>query len=161
MPGSSSWRDLRGRGGAWAISQFVVMAAIAGAWLLPPHWPDAVAGPLKVVGIAIAIMGTALALWSYRTLGKSMTPLPEPRAGGALVARGPYRLARHPMYGGGLVLFAGVSLATSIPALVLTLGLAILWWRKTIEEERRLSSRYEGYDAYRSATRRRFLPYLA
>jgi protein-S-isoprenylcysteine O-methyltransferase Ste14 len=159
--GSSRWREFRRRGGVWTIAQFALMAVIAGAWLLPPRWPDTVAGPLKAVGVALAVLGTSLAAASYLALGRSMTPLPEPKAGAELVAQGPYRYARHPMYGGGLLLFGGVSLVTSIPSLILTAALAVLWWRKSMLEEHRLAARYPDYDAYRGRTPRRFLPFIA
>ena len=99
-------------------------------------------------------------MWSSRTLGSALTPFPQPRAGATLVERGPYRLARHPVYGGGLLFFAGVSLARSVPSMILTVLLAVLWWRKSIAEERRLAAAYPDYAAYRTRTPRRFLPYL-
>jgi protein-S-isoprenylcysteine O-methyltransferase Ste14 len=136
------------------------MALIAAAWLFA-RWSDSVPVLLRIAGLGIAAVGLALAVWARRTLGSAFTAFPEPRSGGTLVARGPYRLARHPMYGGGLLFFAGGSLVRSTPALVLTVALAVLWWRKTVVEERRLSARYDGYEAYRRRTPRRFLPFLA
>ncbi len=136
------------------------MAVIAVTWLLPPAWPDAVSGPLQVAGLVLAALGVALAVWASRTLGPSLTPFPQPRAGGALVEDGPYGLARHPIYGAGLLFFGGVSLARSIPALLLTVALGVLWWRKSLAEERRLEAAYADYPAYRERTPRRFLPYL-
>jgi protein-S-isoprenylcysteine O-methyltransferase Ste14 len=136
------------------------MAVIGLAWLLPPAWPDAVAAALRVAGLVLAGAGVTLLVWSSRTLGNALTPFPQPRAGAALVERGPYRLARHPIYGAGLLFFAGVSLARSIPSLVLTVALAVLWWRKSLTEERRLEIAYPDYPAYRARTPHRFVPYL-
>ena len=136
------------------------MAVIAGTWLLPPAWPDAVAGALQVVGLVLAALGAGLAVWASRTLGSALTPFPQPRAGGRLAESGPYRLARHPIYGAGLLFFGGVSLARSVPGLVLTVALAVLWWQKSLAEERRLEQAYPDYAAYRERTPHRFLPYL-
>jgi protein-S-isoprenylcysteine O-methyltransferase Ste14 len=136
------------------------MAVIALAWLLPPAWPDAVIGPFRVAGLVLAGAGALLLVWASHALGNALTPFPQPRAGAALVDRGPYRLARHPIYGAGLLFFAGVSLARSIPSLVLTVGLAVLWWRKSLAEERRLEIAYPDYPEYRARTPRRFVPYL-
>jgi protein-S-isoprenylcysteine O-methyltransferase Ste14 len=133
------------------------MAVIAATWVLPPRL-DAFA--LELAGIVLAALGAALAVWASRALGSALTPFPQPRAGAQLVERGPYRLARHPIYGAGLLFFGGVSLARSIPGLVLTVGLGLLWWRKSLAEEQRLERVYPGYPAYRERTRRRFLPYL-
>ena len=62
------------------------------------------------------------------------------------------------MYGGLLLLLAGVALARSLPALVVVGALAVLWWRKSVEEERRLVHTFPGYDDYRRRTPHRFLP---
>jgi protein-S-isoprenylcysteine O-methyltransferase Ste14 len=126
--------------------------------LLPPDWPDNVRTPLKIVGILLVVVGFALALCAYRSLGRAFTPFTRPPASAARVEAGPYRFARHPMYGGGILLFAGFSLVFSIPALLLTVALAILWRAKSGAEERVLAQRFPDYDAYRRRTPRRFLP---
>ena len=59
------------RGGGWVVAQFALMAVIAATWLLPPAWPDAVAGPLRVVGLVLAGLGVALVVWASRTLGSA------------------------------------------------------------------------------------------
>jgi protein-S-isoprenylcysteine O-methyltransferase Ste14 len=86
---------------------------------------------------------------------------PEPKRRDGVVSSGPYGYARHPMYGGLLLLFGGISLARSIPALVLTAALGVLWWRKSVVEERRLIAAYPDYPAYRQRVRRRFVPFVA
>jgi protein-S-isoprenylcysteine O-methyltransferase Ste14 len=134
------------------------MAGITAAWLLPPDWPDNARTPLKIVGILLVVVGFALALWAYRSLGRAFTPFTRPPVSAGRVEVGPYRFARHPMYGGGILLFAGFSLVFSIPALVLTAALAILWRAKSGAEERALAQRFRDYDAYRRRTPRRFLP---
>jgi protein-S-isoprenylcysteine O-methyltransferase Ste14 len=158
--GSSRWSEFRAQGGLWVLAQFALMAAIAAAWLLPPQWPDSVARPLNVLGILLAVLGVGLAMWAYRSLGRSFTTYTTPPAGGERVEAGPYRLARHPLYGGGILLFAGVSLAFSISALVLTAALAVLWRAKSGVEERALARRFPDYEAYRRRTPRRFLPFV-
>jgi len=120
----------------YVVAQFVVMAAIVGSWLVPPRFPD---GALEAVGAALAAAGIGLAVWAYQALGPAFTAFPEPR--GDRVATGPYRYLRHPMYIGGIAFFAGVSLAFTVPGLVLTAVLALLWWRKGRLEERLLAER--------------------
>ena len=111
-------------------------------------------------GSALAAAGAAFLVWASHTLGNALTPFLRPRPGASLVERGPYRLARHPIYGGGLLVFGGVSLARSVPSLVLTVLLAALWWRKSLAEEERLEHAYPEYPAYRERTPHRFLPYV-
>jgi protein-S-isoprenylcysteine O-methyltransferase Ste14 len=158
MPGSSRWSEFRERGGLWVAAQFALMAGIAAAWLLPPEWPDLVRLPLGVVGIVLVAIGLGLVLWAHGALGPAFSPFTRPPRGAARVEAGPYRFARHPMYGGGILLFAGISLASSVAALVLTAALAVLWRGKSAVEERLLVARFPEYEAYRDRTRRRFLP---
>ena len=113
---------------------------------------------LVVAGIALALAGLAIVAWARVSLGGAFTMFPEPKHREAPVSSGPYRYARHPMYGGLLLLLAGVALARSLPTLLVVAALAVLWWRKSVEEERRLVRTFPGYDAYRRRTPHRFLP---
>ena len=145
------------RGGGWVVLQFALMAVIAAGWRLPGRPASTV---LHAIGIALAVLGLLLFAWAYRTLGRSFTPFPVPRADGELVESGPFRLVRHPTYGGGLVLFAGISLALGLLGLVGTAALAVVWWKKSELEEQVLSARFPAYAEYRRRVRRRFLPWL-
>jgi protein-S-isoprenylcysteine O-methyltransferase Ste14 len=134
------------------------MAGITAAFLLPPEWPDEVDDPLLVVGIVLMVVGVGLVRWAHRSLGRGFTPFTRPPPGTELAEAGPYRLARHPMYGGALLFFVGLSLVIGVVALVLTAALALLWRGKSAVEERHLSERFPDYAAYRRRTPRRFLP---
>jgi protein-S-isoprenylcysteine O-methyltransferase Ste14 len=105
----------------------------------------------------LAVAGVAFAVWAGRALGRSLTPFPRPVPAG-LVTTGPFRLVRHPIYTGGLGLFLGYALFTSVAALVLALGLAVLWAAKLRVEERLLAEVYDGYAAYRRRVRWRLVP---
>ena len=158
MPGSSRWSEFRERGGLWVAAQFALMAGIAAAWLLPPEWPDSVRLPLRLVGIVLVVIGVGLVVRAHGALGRAFSTFTRPPRDASRVEAGPYRFARHPMYGGGILLFAGISLWFSITALVLTGALAVLWRGKSAVEERLLVARFPEYEAYRERTPRRFLP---
>jgi protein-S-isoprenylcysteine O-methyltransferase Ste14 len=158
MHASSRWSEFRAAGGLWVLAQFAVMAGITAALFLPPEWPEDVRVPLAIVGLLLVLAGVGLVVWAYRSLGRAFSPFPHPPPEAERVEAGPYRLARHPMYGGGILFFAGLSLVFSIMALVLTAALALLWRGKSAAEERVLVRRFPDYDAYRRRTRRRFLP---
>jgi protein-S-isoprenylcysteine O-methyltransferase len=140
------------------VAQLALMAGITAALLLPPEWPESVRLPLRIVGIILVLAGLGLAVWAYRSLGRAFTPFTHPPSGAERVEVGPYRLVRHPMYGGGILLFVGLSLAFSITALALTAALAALWRAKSAVEERVLVQRFPEYEAYRGRIPRRFLP---
>ena len=122
------------------------------------RWPHPMPTVLVVAGLALALAGLAIVVWARAALGGAFTMFPEPKRRESPVSSGPYRYARHPMYGGLLLLLVGVALARSLPALVVVAALAVLWWRKSVEEERRLVHTFPGYDDYRRRTPHRFLP---
>ena len=136
------------------------MAVTVGLGFLPPRWPDSLDRPLDWAGAAFAIVGANAVYLSARALGKSLTPFPRPRRGGELVTEGPYRYARHPIYGGGILFFVGWALFSSPAALAGVLALAVLWDRKAALEERMLAETYAAYDEYRQRVRPRLLPFV-
>jgi len=160
MHASSRWNEFRAAGGVWVLAQLALMAGITAALFLPPDWPEDVRVPLAIVGLLLMLAGLGLVVWAYRSLGRAFSPFTHPPPEAERVESGPYRLARHPMYGGGILFFAGLSLLFSVTALVVTAALALLWRGKSAAEERVLGQRFPEYDAYRRRTRRRFVPGL-
>ena len=150
---------MTGRGTGWVVAQFLLMIAVVVAGFVPPDWPEDAHRALTVAGAALAIAGCAFAVWAGRTLGRSLTPFPKPVEAG-LVTHGPFTIVRHPIYTGGLALFLGYSLFSSIPALVLTGALGCLWAGKVRVEERLLTAAYDGYPAYQERVRRRLIPFV-
>ena len=138
------------------LQSALFVVAVAGC-LLPGRPGSRV---VHAIGVALALLGLALFAWAYRTLGRSFTPFPVPRPGGKLVESGPFRLVRHPVYGGLLLLLSGISLALGLLGLVGTAALALVWWKKSELEERVLAERFAGYAEYRARVRRRFFPWL-
>ena len=150
---------MTGRGSGWVVAQFVLMAAIVASGALPPDWPGSLSRARAVFGILLIAGGVGFGFWAGRTLGRSLTPFPRPNAAG-LVTTGPFAVVRHPIYLGGLGVFVGYSLLTSVLALVLTLALLALWASKVRVEERLLAQSYDEYETYRQRVRRRLLPFV-
>ena len=131
----------------------------AGPWL-----PVGVGGvaPLlaALLGAAVMLAGAALAIVAGLRLGRNLTPFPRPRPGGELVTRGVYRYARHPIYGGVLMLASGWSIAHfSWGTGAACLLLLWLFERKARYEERLLGQAYPAYAGYAARTRR-FVPFV-
>ena len=111
-----------------------------------------------VAGVVIGIAGLALFIGGVIALGSSLTPFPRPSDGSTLRSGGAYRLVRHPIYGGLLLVAFGWSLGLSPVALLVSAVLAILLELKSRYEETLLVERYPEYRAYRGRVRWRFVP---
>lgn len=140
----------------WVGGQILLLALLIVAALLGPHWP--VRHTLHVVGIALIGMGAAVMLWGGRTLGPALTPFPSPR--GAHLERGPYRLVRHPIYGGVIVVVTGAAIATTPLALAPALASIPFFLLKARYEEGLLAEADPSYRDYLRRVRKRFFPGL-
>lgn len=136
------------------------MVAVVVVGLLAPGWPDAARWPLKVVAVALVAAGGLVLVTAGRALGSGLTPFPRPPSDGELVESGPYGVVRHPIYSGGILVAAGISIALSPWALVVTAVLAAFWALKASVEERFLVAHYPGYAEYCERTRHRLVPYV-
>jgi protein-S-isoprenylcysteine O-methyltransferase Ste14 len=160
-PEPSRIPDLGARGGGWVAAQVVLIAGIGVSAVVGLGWPHAGRVPAYAVGAFLIAVGLLLLVVGGIQLGSALTPFPAPRTGGGLVAGGLYRRARHPMYGGGILIAAGWSiLFGSVVGGILTVGLALLFELKSRREEAWLVDHYAGYPEYRDRTRRRFLPFV-
>ncbi len=97
--------------------------------------------PLVITGI----LGYFLVFWSLISLGNRFGIAPADRG---LVVCGPYRIVRHPMYLGELVLRAALVAASTqvLPAAGLIIALAVIQILRAVREEQIIT----GYDAYAS-----------
>jgi protein-S-isoprenylcysteine O-methyltransferase Ste14 len=100
-----------------------------------------------------ALAGYGLILWSLLTLGSRFGIAPADRG---LVTGGPYRLVRHPMYLGELLLRGALVAAAPdiLLALLLSLSLGAIQVLRIRREEQILC----GYPLYASQVRYRLLP---
>jgi len=81
--------------------------------------------------------------------------------GQRVITTGPYAIARHPMYGGILIMVIGVPLALGwwLGLLVLLLTIPVLVWR-ILDEERLLSKELRGYTEYMGQVPFRLVPFV-
>ena len=151
---------LGARGGGWVALQFALMAAILVLGVVGPGWPDSARWWLKGAGVLLVFAGAFVIAKAARALGSGFTPFPKPADEGELAEAGPYAVVRHPIYSGGMLVFAGISLALSPWALAATAALTVLWALKSQVEERFLVVRYPVYADYRTRTRYRLVPFV-
>jgi protein-S-isoprenylcysteine O-methyltransferase Ste14 len=123
-------------------------------------WPLSIAPSLRVLGLVLIGAGLILGVAGGVQLRRNLSPLPLPKPEATLVTAGPYRLVRHPIYGGLILLAFGWALALGG---WLTFGsaiaLSVLLERKAAREERRLLERFTDYGPYQRRTRK-FLPFV-
>ncbi len=144
------------RGEGWVVVQFLLLAVIAVAPRASVAWP----AWTRFLGVALLGTGGALGGASALKLGRNLTPLPAPVAGGELVTAGAYGMVRHPIYLALLLLSCGWSLWRSSGAgLLLTVLLFAFLDVKSRREEQWLAERFSGYVAYRGRVRR-LIPWL-
>ncbi|MFM2122996.1 MAG: hypothetical protein RLZZ589_1433, partial [Cyanobacteriota bacterium] len=147
------WFDNR-RGEWWLLAQLLLIAAhLLPPWPAPGSWGHVWPLPVAATGALLFLLGLVLAAQAFWRLGASLTPLPDPKPGAALVTSGAYGRCRHPLYQAVLLCSLGVSLALgSLLHLGLLLALGAVLGGKARREERQLVLLHPGYDAYRAGT---------
>jgi protein-S-isoprenylcysteine O-methyltransferase Ste14 len=148
------------RGEGWVLLQFLAIGGVIACGFGGIDWPRAADGYLFLAGVGALAPGSVLFAAGIATLGRSLTPLPHPREDAVLRCQGVYRLVRHPVYGGILLLAIGWSLAAAPLGLLPAAALAVVFDLKSRREEAWLTERFPEYTAYRERTPRRFVPWL-
>jgi protein-S-isoprenylcysteine O-methyltransferase Ste14 len=118
-----------------------------GGWLLAKPYPSLrFEAPLwlQFAGMTIALSGLALELWTLGLFKRANTSALPWRGDDALIAEGPYKISRNPMYAGMLLLVFGLCLGLGLTASLLAIpfGAFIIDRVVIAAEERYLSARF-------------------
>jgi protein-S-isoprenylcysteine O-methyltransferase Ste14 len=148
------------RGEGWVAIQAVLIVAIVLTGMRGPRWPAAICLLLRVVAAFTGVVGLLLFAGGSQRLGRQLTPFPKPVAEGDIKQDGAYRLVRHPIYGGVLLMALAWALVTSALALVpWALACPFLELKRRREEAWLLTER-PAYAEYMQRVRRRFIPFI-
>ncbi len=160
---SSRVPSLGPRGEGWVAAQLVLFAAIGAFGILDLRrdgWMNPWGSTAVALGLVAIIVGASIAGRGVLDLRPSLSPFPAPLAGAPLIDTGAYRLIRHPIYAGLVVMALGWGLATgSIAASAGAGSLLLLFDGKSRLEEAWLVGAHPGYAEYKRRTRR-FVPWV-
>jgi protein-S-isoprenylcysteine O-methyltransferase Ste14 len=107
------------------------------------------------IGLALAILGAVLAIFSRALLGRNWSATVQLKQDHQLITSGPYRFVRHPIYTGLLLLFLGNAIMVGDWRGLLAVAIVFAsFWRKFRLEERWLAEHFgEAYRLYQARTK--------
>jgi len=149
------------RGGWWVVTQFPLLLL---AYLIPGWTGTVITGSLASIlmyaGQALLVAGALLTFAGVVSLGRWLTPFPQPLPKSQLRTAGAYALVRHPLYSGILFLAFGWSLySSSVAGLAFDAMLLVFFDRKAAREEIWLAEKFSGYADYRSRVKK-LIPWI-
>ena len=102
------------------------------------------------VGVAISLLGLALAIWARRILGKHWSGRITIKVDHELIRTGAYKLIRHPIYTGILAMYTGTAIVSGSCLALLALAMALFAYARKIRLEeanlrKAFGSVYETY----------------
>jgi protein-S-isoprenylcysteine O-methyltransferase Ste14 len=162
QPSREGATKIAGIGGR-LVALACVIATTVVANLTPRVFPAAAIRPGAVAfaaGMVVLLAGLVLRGWSFKALGLYFTHTVMVSSDQPVIARGPYRVLRHPSYTGIILAAIGIGLASANwadLAGLLLLTLTALLWRIRIEEAALMTTLGDRYRAY-AAQHKRLVP---
>ena len=132
-------------------------------YVIIPAWMSWSALPFPVwsrwLGVAVALGGFALLQWSQQSLGMNWSDAPKLLEGQEMIASGPYRWIRHPIYAAFLLILGSLLLISAnwfVGAMWIGMTSLDVASRMNAEEAMMLGQFGERYQAYMRRTGRLF-----
>ena len=132
---------------------FIALMAMAVLHLVLP-FRKIIPWPYHFAGVLPLIIGSVINVWSSRLFTKHQTTVKPFEPADGLVTEGPYRVSRHPMYLGMVLILAGCAiLLRSLTPFFVVPVFAWLMETKFIRVEEQMMQESHG-DAYREYEKR-------
>src|SRR5208283_3675661 len=107
---------------------------------------------LQGIGLAVFLLGLALAIWARVYLGRNWGMPMSQKADPELVTTGPYSKIRHPIYSGIFLAMVGTAIAVSLYWLVAVAILGAYFLFSAVTEERNMAKLFPAaYPPYKHA----------
>jgi protein-S-isoprenylcysteine O-methyltransferase Ste14 len=112
------------------------------------------------IGLAIFVLGLALAVWARVYLGRNWGMPMSQRADPELVTTGPYGKIRHPIYSGIILGMVGTAIAVSLYWLLAVAIIGAYFLCSAVVEERTMGKLFpDAYPPYKGVTKM-LIPYI-
>jgi protein-S-isoprenylcysteine O-methyltransferase Ste14 len=109
---------------------------------------------LQGIGLAIFLLGLALAVWARVYLGRNWGMPMSEKVDPELVTTGPYRTIRHPIYSGIILAMVGTAVAVSVYWLIAVVLLGAYFVYSAVMEERYMAGLFpDAYPRYKQSTK--------
>ncbi|MGH9019949.1 MAG: methyltransferase family protein [Acidimicrobiales bacterium] len=134
---------------AAALLYSVARAVVPARDWAHPLW---LASPvLAAAGVALMAAGVGFAMWARLTIGANWSGAVVLKQDHELIVRGPYALARHPIYTGFFAMFAGSTVVTGEAAVLVgsVIATVALVAKSRVEERLMLETFPDQYPQYR------------
>jgi protein-S-isoprenylcysteine O-methyltransferase Ste14 len=154
----------KGKHGEWYVVAQVALLVLVffgprnipawSSWTAPFTWLGSIGG---AVILSTGVLLLAAAIFK---MGPNITPAPFPKDEGTLIETGPYRLVRHPMYCGGiLIAFGWAFLIHGWLTIGYAIFMLVFFDLKSRREEQWLKAKFSGYDEYQKRVRK-LIPFV-
>jgi protein-S-isoprenylcysteine O-methyltransferase Ste14 len=108
----------------------------------------------KGIGLAIFLLGLALAVWARIYLGRNWGMPMSEKADPELVTTGPYSVIRHPIYSGIILAIIGTTIAVSLYWLIAVVLVGAYFIYSAVMEERHMAEVFpDTYPRYKQSTK--------
>jgi protein-S-isoprenylcysteine O-methyltransferase Ste14 len=154
----------KGKLGEWyVVAQFVLIVLIFCGprnFIRWPIWNSSFTSLSQIVGCILLPTGIILIILATLRMGPNLTAVPYPKEQGTLIETGPYRLVRHPMYCGLiLIAFAWALLVHGWLTIGYAIIMLIFFDIKSRREEQWLKDKFSSYGEYQKRVRK-LIPFV-
>jgi protein-S-isoprenylcysteine O-methyltransferase Ste14 len=152
--GAKSGKSRWGQFACVRIIIILVILLLARTKLLKGHHVVTTSPLLGGIGLAIFLLGLALAIWARLYIGRNWGMPMSQKTDAELVTNGPYRFIRNPIYSGIILAMIGTTIAVSLYWLIAAVLAGAYFIYSATVEARDMAARFpDTYPEYKRSTK--------